>query len=172
MVALWERKTVCLWTMDPRRRPAKNTSHGNEVLLQDTTHLIQKPFYWWGSLCLHPAGSWTTWRSPDHDKERQSGMDMSLVRWVWRKPSCKAQWKGEEDKADRRRGGQTTSENGQAWSSLSPRGQWRTKKNGRNWLWSHLWCPTDPFQLRDRWSWTWKNYESGFEDAIAYDLCV
>ena len=27
----------------------KNTSHGNEVLLQDTTHLIQRPCYQWGT---------------------------------------------------------------------------------------------------------------------------
>ena len=60
------------------------------------------------------------------------------------KPSCKAQWKGEEDKADRRRGGKTTSGNGQAWSSPNSRGQWRTGKNGRNWLQNHLWCPNDP----------------------------
>ena len=57
------------------------------------------------------------------------------------KPSCKAQWKGEEGKAGRKRGGKTTSRNGQAWRSPSPRGQWRTGKNGGNWLWSHLWCP-------------------------------
>ena len=36
---------------------------------------------------------------------------------------------GEEDKADRR-DRKTTSGNGQAWSSASPRGQWRTGKNG------------------------------------------
>ena len=36
--------------------------------------------------------------------------------------------KGEEDKADRERGGKATSGNGQAWSSPSPRGQWRTGK--------------------------------------------
>ena len=41
---------------------------------------------------------------------------------------------GEEDKADRGRGGNTTSGNGQAWSSASPSGQWRTGKNGENWL--------------------------------------
>ena len=46
--------------------------------------------------------------------------------------------------ADRGRGGQTTSGNGQAWSSPSPRGQWRTGKNGGNWLWNHQWCPKDP----------------------------
>ena len=32
--------------MDPHSRaPKKKTSHGNEVLLQDTTHLIQRPGY-------------------------------------------------------------------------------------------------------------------------------
>ena len=46
--------------------------------------------------------------------------------------------KEEEDKADRGRGGKTTSGNGQAWSSVSPRGQWRTVKNGENWLQNHL----------------------------------
>ena len=39
---------------------------------------------------------------------------------------------------------QTTSENGQAWSSPSPRGQWRTGENRGNWLQNHLRCPNDP----------------------------
>ena len=51
--------------------------------------------------------------------------------------------KGEEDKTDRGRGGKTTSGNGQAWSSPSPSGQWRTGENGGNWLQNHLWCPND-----------------------------
>ena len=58
--------------------------------------------------------------------------------------SCEAQWKGEENKADRGRGGKTTSGNGQAWSSVSPRGQWRTGGNGGKWLRNHLWCPNNP----------------------------
>ena len=38
--------SVCLWIMDPHSRaPEKNTSHGNEVLPQDTTHLIQRQLY-------------------------------------------------------------------------------------------------------------------------------
>ena len=57
-------------------------------------------------------------------------MVMSPVHQVCPKPSCKAQKKGEEDKADRGRGGKTTSGNGRAWSSPSPREQWRTGKNG------------------------------------------
>ena len=69
---------------------------------------------------------------------------MSLVRHVWPKPFCKAQCKGEEEKADRGTGGKTISGNGQAWSSPSPRGQWRTGENGENWLRNHLGCPNNP----------------------------
>ena len=71
-------------------------------------------------------------------------MVMSPVHQVWPKPSCKAKWPEEEDKADTERGGKTTSGNGQAWSSPSPRGKWRTRKNTGNWLRNHLWCPNDP----------------------------
>ena len=52
--------------------------------------------------------------------------------------------KGEEDKADRGRGGKTTLENGQAWSLASPRGQWRTAEMEKKWFQNHLWCPNDP----------------------------
>ena len=52
--------------------------------------------------------------------------------------------KGEEDKTGRGRGGKTTSGNGQAWSLASPRGQWKSGKNGGNWLQNQLWCPNDP----------------------------
>ena len=52
-------------------------------------------------------------------------------------------------KRGRRQGGQRKRwedniRNGQAWISASPRGQWRTGKNGENWLQNHLWCPNDP----------------------------
>ena len=52
--------------------------------------------------------------------------------------------KGGRRQGGKGRGGKTTSGNGQAWSSASPRGQWRTGKNGENWLQNHLWCPNDP----------------------------
>ena len=63
------------------------------------------------------------------------GIDMSPVHHGWPKPSCKAQWEGKEDKADRKKEGKTIiSGNGQARSSPSPRGQCRTEKTGGNWL--------------------------------------
>ena len=60
-----------------------------------------------------------------------NGMVMFPVHQVWPKPSFKAQWKGEEGKADRRRVGKTTLGNGQAWSSASPRGQLRPGNMGK-----------------------------------------
>ena len=60
-----------------------------------------------------------------------------------------AQSKGEEDKADRGRGGKTTSGNGQAWSSASPRGQWRTGENGKKLVAKSSVVPQRPSRLRD-----------------------
>ena len=61
--------------MDPHSRaPKKNTSHGNEVLPQDTTHLIQRPCYQRGSPCQDPAGNRTIRRPPDHRKEMQTAV--------------------------------------------------------------------------------------------------
>ena len=64
--------------MDPHSRaPKKNTSHGKEVLPQDTTHFIQRPCYQRGSLFQDPTGNQTTRRPPDDRKETQTaGMVM------------------------------------------------------------------------------------------------
>ena len=82
--------------------------------------------------------------------------DLTIVK------KCKLQWYGHVSRLSglaktilqgtvkggrrqgRGRGVKTTSGNGQAWSLRSPRGQWRTGKNGENWLQNHLWCPNDP----------------------------
>ena len=69
--------------MDPHSRaPKKNTSHGNEVLPQDTTHLIQRPCYQRGSPCQDPAGNWTTQRSPDDRKEMQTAVVWSCFLFI------------------------------------------------------------------------------------------
>ena len=73
------------------RAPKKNTSHGNEVLLQDTTHLIQRPCYQWESPCQDPAGNRTTRRPPDHHNEIQTSV-------VW---SCLLFWSGKNHLARR-----------------------------------------------------------------------
>ena len=139
---------ACLRIRHPHSTAAKkNTSHGNEMLPQDTNYASHK------KIMLPTRGSVPrSSRQLDHTKtswpsQRDTNccdMDMFPVHHVWPKPSCKVQLKGGEDKADRRRGGKTTSGNGQAWSSQNPRGQWRTDKNGGNWLRSHLLCPNDP----------------------------
>ena len=64
------------------RAPKKNTNHGNEVLPQDTTHLIQRPCYQRGSPCQDPAGNRTTRRPPDHRKETLTAVVWSCLPFI------------------------------------------------------------------------------------------
>ena len=59
--------------------PKKNTSHRNEVLPQDTMHLIQRPCYQQGSPCQDPVGNRTTRRLLDHWKETQTAVVWSCL---------------------------------------------------------------------------------------------
>ena len=63
------------------RAPKKNTSHGNEVLLQDSTHLIQRPCYQRGGPCQDPAGNRTTLRSDDR-KKTQTAVVWSCLPFI------------------------------------------------------------------------------------------
>ena len=54
----------------------------NEVLPQDTTHLIQRPFHERGSLCQDPAGNRTTRRPPDHCKETQTEVVWTCLLFI------------------------------------------------------------------------------------------
>ena len=56
------------------KAPKKNTNHRNEVLPQDTTHLIQRPCYQRESPYQDPAGNWTTRRPHDDRKETQTAV--------------------------------------------------------------------------------------------------
>ena len=68
--------------MDPHSRaPKKNTSHGNEVLPQNTTHLIQRPCYQRWSSCHIPAGK-TTWKPPDDRIEGQTAVVWSCLPFI------------------------------------------------------------------------------------------
>ena len=61
------------WTLTAELQ-RRNTSHGNEILPQDTTHLIQRPCYQRGSVrakIQHAIGVWTTRRPPDIVKRRK-----------------------------------------------------------------------------------------------------
>ena len=148
-VFLLSRLPLCLWIMDPySRAPKKNTSHGNEVLPQDTTHLIQRLCYQRGSLCQDPAGNRTT-RGPDDRKETQTAVVWSCLPLIRSGQNYLARHseRGEEDKTDRGRGGTRTLGNGQAWSSPSLWGQWKTGKRSV--------VPQRPFRSRDRWRWRW-----------------
>ena len=66
----------------PFQTPKKNTSHGNEVPPQDTTHLIQRPCYQRGSPCQDPVSNRTTRRPPDDRKETQTSVMWSCFPFI------------------------------------------------------------------------------------------
>ena len=69
--------------MDPHSRaPKKNTSHGNEVLPQGTTHLLQGACYQRESPCQDPPGNWTTRRPPDDRKVTQTAVVWSSFPFI------------------------------------------------------------------------------------------
>ena len=64
------------------RTQKKSTSHGNEVLPQESAHLIQRPCYQRGSPCQDPAGNRTQRRSPDHRKTTQTAVVWSCLPFI------------------------------------------------------------------------------------------
>ena len=133
--------------MDPHSRaPKKNTSHGNEVLPQDTTHLILD----------HVTNEEV------RAKIQQAIGRHDLLTIVKRR---KLQWYGHVSrspglaktilqgtatvKGGRRKGGQRKrwEDNIREWTSLEFGKSQRAvenRENGGNWLQNYLWCPNDP----------------------------
>ena len=111
----------------------------------------QRSCYWSGSLCQDPAGNQTTWR-PDHRKNC-GGMVTSPVHQVWPQPSCKAQWKGEEDKADKRK---RWDDSIREWTGLEFAKSQRAVENREKWrkkVVKSSVVPLWPLHLRNRWWW-------------------
>ena len=104
------------WT--PNSRAAKqNTSHGNGVLPQYTSHHIQRPCYQRGSLCQDPAGNRTTRRPPDHRKETQTSVVWSCLPFT---SSGQTHLVKKKVKGERRQGGQKKrwEDNVREWTNL------------------------------------------------------
>ena len=135
--------------MDPHSRaPKKSTSHGNEVLPQDTTHLIQRPCYQ-RSLCQDPAGNWITRRPPDDRKETQTTVVWSCFPFIKScqihlARHCERGKKTRQTEEDVRRQHQGMDRPG-VWQISEGSGkQGKMEKKKKNWLQNHLWCPNDP----------------------------
>ena len=104
------------------------------VWLAVWTDLIRsksRPCYQRGSPCQDPAGNRTTQtrRPPDHCKETQTAVVWSCLPFI---KSGQNHLTRHSERRKKKR------------SSPSPRGVWRTGKNGGNWLRNNLWCPKDP----------------------------
>ena len=67
---------------DGRETSKKNTSHGNEVLPQDTTHVIQRPCYQRGSPCQVQQAIGTIRRPLGNRKETQTAVVWSCLPFI------------------------------------------------------------------------------------------
>ena len=66
------------------------TSHDNEILLQDTMHLIQRPYYQRRSPCQDLAGNRFTRRPPNHRKETQTAVAWTCLPFIRSGQNCLA----------------------------------------------------------------------------------
>ena len=128
------------------RAAKKNKSHGDEVLLQGTVHLIQRPCYQRGSTCQDPAGNRTTQRPPDHHKEMQTAVVWSCIPFI---KSGQSHFARHSERGKKTK--QTEEEvEGQHQGMVRPgvhqipEGSGEQGKNVRNWSLNHLWCPNVP----------------------------
>ena len=148
---------VCLWIVDPHSRaPKKNASHGNEVLPQDTTYLIQRPCYQRGSPCQDPAGNRTSRRSLDDRKETQTAVVWSCFSFIrsgqnhlakHSERGKKTRWTKEE-----------VENNIREWTGLEFGRSQRAVENGDQWrklAAKSSVVPKRPSRLRDWWWWWW-----------------
>ena len=149
---------ICMWMDQDCRDPSlkKNTSYGNEVLLQDTTHLIQRPCYQWGSPCQDPGGNWPRQRPADHCKETQSAVVWSCLLFIKSGQNHLARH-SETGKKTR----QTEEDVGRQHQGMDRPGVRkvpRALKNTRKW--SKLVVKSSaytqrPSRLKNRWWWWW-----------------
>ena len=122
----------------------------NEVLPQDTTHLIQRSSYQRGSPCQDPAGNWTTRRPDDRKKgkpqwyghvSRSSGLaktiSQSTVKGGRRQGRQRKRWE----------------DNTREWTGLEFAKSQRAVENRAKWrklAAKSSVAPQRPSQLRDR----------------------
>ena len=100
------------WTLTAELQK-KNTSYGNELLPQDTTHLIKRLCYERESLCQTPAGNRTTRRSPDDRTEMQTAVVWTCLPLI---RSCQNNLARHSEKQRK------MEETGHLWRPNDPRG--------------------------------------------------
>ena len=164
---------VSLWIMDPHSgAPKKNTSHGNKVLQQDSTHLIQRPCYQRGSPRQDQAGNRTIQR-PDYRKETQIAVIWSCLPCI-RSGQNHLTRHSERGKKTR----QTEEEVGRQHQGMDrPEDRQVPEGSGEQEKWRKLVVkssvvPKRPSWLRDRWWWWYECHFRLWKKAQRYNGCV
>ena len=169
------RLPVCLWIMNPHSRaPKKKRSHGNELLLQDTMHLLQRPCYQQGCPCQDPAGNWTTRKPPDHCKEMQTTVVWSCLPFI---RSCQTFLQGTV-KGGRRQGRERKKWEDNVireWTGLEFAKSQRAVENREKWrklVAKSSVVPQRPSWLRSRWDERWERVWTQMDMCFTQSLVM
>ena len=136
---------------DPSQPQRRMEAYGNEVLTQDTTHLVQRTCYQRGSSSQDPAGNLTTRRSPDYCKETQIAVVWSCLPFIMSGQNHIARHSEREKKTR-----QTKEEVGRQHQGMDRRGVRQVPEgSGEHGKWRRLVVkssvvPKRPSWLRDR----------------------
>ena len=131
-----------MWIMDQHSRAAKRIRAMEMRCYRNILRISYKDHVTNKEVCAKIQQAIEPHERPDHGKGMQAEVVSSssdLAKTILQSTVKEGRRQGRQKKC-----GKTISGNGQAWSSLSPRGQWKTKVNGENWLWNYLWCLNDP----------------------------
>ena len=136
--------------MDPHSGAAnKYTSHGNEVLPQDTTYLIKRPCYQREGPCQDTAGNWTARRPSDDHKVTQTEVVWTCIPFTRSGQNHLARHSegggGRRRRQDRQK--KWWKDSIREWTGLEFTKSMRRVENREKWrklVVKSLWCPNDP----------------------------
>ena len=148
--------------MDPHSRaPKKDTSHGNDVLAQDTTHLIQNFFFTNEELRANIQQAIGPHKDLTIVKRRKlqwyghvshlSGLAKTILQGTVKGERKQSRQRKRWEDNIRKKTSQTEEEVGRQHQGMDrpgvrqvPKGSGEQEKNEENWLRNQLWCPNDP----------------------------
>ena len=116
----------------------------------------------------HPAGNRTTRGAPVHRIDTQTEVVRTCLPFIRFGQNHHAQHSkmGKKTRQTEKRGGKTLG-NGQAWCLPSPRGQWRTEKNGGKLVMKSSVVPQRPLRFRDSYHHHQHHHQSWCEMTLA-----
>ena len=128
---------VCMWNVDHNSRIwKKDTGTGDDKFQQTPKYLIQRSHNQWGSVSQNWKRHRAIWQPPDFSEKTQTEVVWACHTIIWTGQDCPTgnSSSRENEEADRRNDGKTTSKRGLALNGISYYRKLRTTRSGGSWL--------------------------------------